>query len=149
MNLHFESVDSGNQREIIELKILKEQEGMVETVEECLDEARERPEWNPVGVYDDEILVGFAMYGLFIESKIHEELWLDRFLIDRKYQARGYGRAVISKLIRDLYKKYRSEKLYLSVYDGNDIAIDLYKKLAFKFNGRLDINGEKIMVYIY
>ena len=51
------------------------------------------------------------------------------------------------KLLKIMKKEYNPDEVYLSVYDNNKVAIKLYKKLGFKFNGKLDINGEKIMTY--
>jgi len=66
--------------EITALRILPEQSGYVETVEECLEEAANNARWNPVGIYADEKPAGFAMYGFF-EKKYYPpagRLWLDR-----------------------------------------------------------------------
>ena len=41
------------------------QEGFVETVSACLDEAAQRADWRPMAIYDGTAVVGFAMYGYF------------------------------------------------------------------------------------
>ena len=87
------------------------------------------------------------MYGYFNEPLPYGELWLDRLLIDKKYQKKGYGKMAISALIQKIIKEYNCKKIYLSVYDVNKIAIHIYQKMGFYFNGKYDTKGEKIMVY--
>lgn len=143
MQLHFQKMCKKNRKELEMLEIMPEQEGFIETVRECLEEADREAEWRPVGIYDGEILVGFAMYGFFKEDG---RVWLDRLLIDRKYQNRGYGRVAVSALLQRLTEEYTCEQIYLSVYEENEKAISLYQKLGFLFTGERDTKGEKIMV---
>ena len=75
------------------------------------------------------------------------QLWLDRLLIDRAYQGRGYGAGAVAALLERLPKEYGKDRVFLSVYDDNQGAIRLYEKLGFAFNGELDTKGERVMVY--
>lgn len=147
MNLHFEPVLPANRREVERLQTLPEQAGFIESVRDCLTEADEYPEWKPVGIYDDELLVGFAMYGYFADLQPEGEVWLDRLLIDRKYQKKGYGKAAVLALLERLRREYGKDQIYLSVYDNNTAAIAMYQQLGFHFNGKCDAKGEKIMVH--
>ncbi|WP_053984428.1 GNAT family N-acetyltransferase [Niameybacter massiliensis] len=149
MSLAIRKVDSSNYEEILELRVAKGQESFIETTKECLKEASEDSRWEPVGIYDGDVPIGFAMYGLFLQEGKWGRVWLDRFLISGDYQRRGYGEASVKLLLHHLYKKYEYDEIYLSVYDTNKGAIDLYQKLGFYFNGELDINQEKVMVINY
>lgn len=146
MNLIIKKVNENNYEEIESLKVANGQENYIETVEECLEEARKYSVWSPVGIYDEEKVVGFAMYGLFFDEGKNGRVWLDRFLISEENQGRGYGKAAVKILINHLYKEYGYDEIYLSVYEDNKNAINLYEKLGFEFNGEDDINGEKVMV---
>ncbi|MEN8076101.1 GNAT family N-acetyltransferase [Clostridioides difficile] len=146
MNLIIKNVNENNYKEIASLKVANGQENYIETVEECLEEARKYSVWRPVGIYDEEKVVGFAMYGLFLDEGDYGRVWLDRFLISAENQGIGYGKAAVKFLINHLYKEYCYDEIYLSVYEDNKNAINLYKKLGFEFNGENDINGENIMV---
>lgn len=84
------------------------------------------------------------MYGLYKGSEPYE-YWIDRFLIDKKYQHKGLGKKSFEKLISKIKDEDNPKTIYLSVYEENEIAINLYKKLGFNFNGQLDINGELVM----
>ena len=83
--LHFEVVNNRNRKEAEDLSVFSEQSGFIESVSECLKEADELKLWRPVGIYDGSTLIGFAMYGYFPEPA-PGQLWLDRLLIDKKYQ---------------------------------------------------------------
>lgn len=87
------------------------------------------------------------MYGFFANETPHGRLWLDRLLIDKKFQGKGYGKSALYQLINILFTKYNTSTIYLSVFDDNVFATNLYKSVGFKFTGELDLRGEKIMVY--
>lgn len=134
--------------EITALRILPEQSGYVETVEECLEEAAHNARWNPVGIYADEKPAGFAMYGFF-EKKYYPpagRLWLDRFLVDLHFQGKGIGKAAMEHMLGRLAAEYPQKDIYLSVIAGNDAAIHMYREFGFEFIGEKDIHGEDVMV---
>ena len=135
--IHFKLVSDENRKEIEGLTVFSEQAGFIESVSECLQEADELELWRPVGIYNNDALIGFAMYGYFPEP-VPGQLWLDRLLIDKKYQGKGYGKQ---------HTEYRSDVVYLSVYKNNPHAIKLYQQIGFKFNGKYDSKGENIMEY--
>ncbi|RDY25415.1 GNAT family N-acetyltransferase [Romboutsia weinsteinii] len=146
MKLTIKKVTEDNYNEILGLRVNKDQEGFIETTEKCLEESNELELWRPVGIYSEDELVGFAMYGLFEDEDEDGRVWLDRFMIGEKYQGNGYGKVGIEVLIKRLYKEYKCKEIFLSVYDNNPNAIKLYKRLGFRFNGELDINGERVML---
>ena len=146
MNIIIKKVDSDSYEEVKNLRVGEGQEGFIETNEECLDEAKELDLWRPVGIYDGDKLVGFSMYGRLEEEGKEPRLWLDRFMIDGRYQGKGYGKTAIKIMINRLIEEYKCEKIYLSTYIDNVNAIKLYESMGFRFNGEIDTKGEKIMV---
>ena len=86
MNIQFETVNDINRKAVQGLKVAKGQEGYIEPVTECLEEAGQFSCWRPVAVYDGEKLIGFAMYCRWKDSP-HERVWLDRLLIDMERHA--------------------------------------------------------------
>ena len=99
MKIPLEPVTVASRAAVERLETAPGQEGFVESVAECLAEADRRRCWRPVGVYDGDALIGFAMYGFFWEYLPFGRLWLDRLLIDRRFQGRGYGRAALAALL--------------------------------------------------
>lgn len=146
MNLYIKNINENNYEEIVNLRVSKDQINFIESVKDCLEEAKEYLNWRPVGIYDEDKAIGFAMYGFFEDEGAKGRVWLDRFLISHENQGKGYGKASVMVLLNRLYEEYGYNKIYLSVYDNNKDAIALYNKIGFKFNGEVDINGEKVMV---
>ncbi len=148
MEIKILPVTEQTREEITALRILPEQSGYVETVEECLEEAAHNARWNPVGIYADEKPAGFAMYGFF-EKKYYPpagRLWLDRFLVDLHFQGKGIGKAAMEHMLGRLAVEYPQKDIYLSVIAGNDAAIHMYREFGFEFIGEKDIHGEDVMV---
>ena len=82
MKIRLEPVTVASRAAVERLETAPGQEGFVESVAECLAEADRRRCWRPVGVYDGDALIGFAMYGFFWEYLPFGRLWLDRLLIE-------------------------------------------------------------------
>lgn len=135
-----------NKKEILSLSIADSQHDFIESTVQCLAEAETDTRFIPVGLYRQDIAVGFAMYGVFPHENNTQRVWLDRYFIDERYQHQGLGKYFLQQLINYLEAKYSCQNIYLSVYDNNIVAIQLYKKFGFSFNGELDENGEKVMV---
>ena len=106
----------------------------------------------PFAIYNDEEMVGFiqlAYYREDQEESIDEpiyEVW--RFMIDEKFQGKGYGRAALLEGIKfaKTYPMGTANKLYLSYVPGNEKASSLYESVGFRANGEVE-DGEIIMVY--
>ena len=139
-------VTKDNVNDILKLRINEEQQSFIETPQQCLDEAKACSNFKPVGLYWENNLVGFAMYGFFPEEGINGRVWLNRFLIDAQHQGLGLGSIMLNALIQRLEQEYSCDAIYLSLIADNQAAIHLYQKCDFKFNGEVDSNNEKIMV---
>lgn len=148
MCIQIRPVTNINLDEILQLELLESQQSFIETPEQCLAEAEVYPNFKPVGLYYDEQLVGFAMYGLFQDMNNEDRVWLDRFLIDHRSQGKGLGKKMLQALIEHLADIYDCDKIYLSLYDDNEVALSLYQKFGFTFTGELDTKQEKVMVKI-
>ena len=141
MSLSIRAADRGNRAALEALRVAPGQEGYIETVAQCLREADGLALWRPLGLYDGETPVGFAMVGRF-----PGEVWLDRLLIEGRYQGRGLGGEALVLLLRYLREQYGPGPVYLSLYPENTAALALYEKHGFRLNGERDIHGELVMV---
>ena len=146
MQLRLEPVTQENRLAVLSLRAGTGQEGFVETVSACLDEAAQRADWRPVAIYDGTAVVGFAMYGYFWESPPAGRVWLDRLLIGAAHQGRGYGRAALGLLLARLRAEYGNRDVYLSVVAGNEAAARLYASFGFVRTGEKDVGGEEVYV---
>ncbi len=135
-----------NKQEILALRIADNQQHFIETTSQCLAEAERDRHFTPLGLYKDNSAIGFAMYGVFPHDDQSQRIWLDRYLIDERYQKQDLGKYFLQQLIHYLTIKFNCAHIYLSVYDNNAVAIRLYQQFGFTFNGERDDKGEKVMV---
>ena len=137
-------VTESNREAVLNLRMSDEQLGFIETPADCLKDAADYPEFRPVGLYVDEQLVGFAMYGALLDSAGGRNVWMDRLLIDERFQRKGYGRRFTELLIERMVSEYGKQPIYLSVFEENTGAIRLYEELGFTFIHEYDSDGELI-----
>lgn len=136
------AITDSNKKEALYLKTAQHQQGFVEPVSQCLAEAEKDTRYVPLALYKNGKIIGFSMYG-----KFDEQVWLDRYFIDEHYQGKGLGRYFFRELVEYLVRSYPNQPIYLSVFEQNKVAIQLYLKFGFSFTEEVDENGEKIMIY--
>ncbi len=104
----------------------------------------------PFGIYDGETPVGFAMIGHNCEIdgdrpeyfRHSYDLW--RFMIDRRWQGRGYGRDAM-RLLLDYISNFpdgEEDLCFLSYAPSNLVAKRLYASFGFVPNGDMDGDEE-------
>ncbi len=128
------SVDENNFEEVIKLKVSEDQQTFVATNVFSIAQSKVLPECIPLAVYDDEELVGFAMYAMDREDN---EYWIYRLMIDEKYQSKGYGRAAMEALIKHISADKEHNIIYISFEPENKRAKALYVSLGFVPDGRM------------
>ena len=144
--IEFKEIDRENFWEVVDLKVTKEQNYFVASNAISIAQSKVQPECIPYAVYYDETLIGFVMYCLDAKDN---EYWIYRMMIEQKFQGKGYGYKTLEKLIQMIKEKDVSKhKIYLDVVINNKVAISLYKKLGFEFDGRI-IENEHVMVLEY
>ncbi|ASE35732.1 N-acetyltransferase (plasmid) [Mammaliicoccus sciuri] len=141
MDIYIKNINLNNNKKIKNIELKSSQIGFIESVEECLDEAKINSNWVPVSIYLNSEVIGFAMYGFFEDEG---KVWIDRIMIDKKYQGFGYGRQAMNLLISIVFKKYNTDNIYLSIINGNIVAKKLYESLGFVYTLQKDQNGEFI-----
>jgi len=148
-NILIRQLDNNSSEMIKELKVNEFQSAFIETSADCLDDFKNNAysiRWSISGVYFDTQLIGFAMHGQWkFRFLPYRQVWLDRFMIDAKYQGKGYGKRALQLLIPQMYDKYHCKKIYLSSKEANVYAIKLYEDLGFKKTIFKDPQGERIM----
>lgn len=78
------------------------------------------------GIFADETLVGFAMYGNF--SGV---CWINRIMVDKAYQEMGYGRAALDKLVGQLKTRPDCAEIRTSFVRQNAIAEYFFSQAGF------------------
>jgi len=75
------------------------------------------------------------------EENHHYDLW--RFMIDRNYQGKGYGKRALELVIEFIRKESTQKDMSLSVVPADGGAEPFYRQFGFEFTGEID-DGEKV-----
>jgi diamine N-acetyltransferase len=66
------------------------------------------------------------------EEQTSDMYWINGFIVDEKYQGKGYGRAAMVEMISWIRKNFkRCDEIRLTVYQDNNTAKKLYESLGF------------------
>lgn len=130
------NVDYDNFWEIIDLCVYENQRDFLTSNAVSLAQAKVQQECIPLAIYNDEKPIGFAMYGI---DRKDGQYWIYRFMIDRRYQSKGFGRASFKMLTELIKQDKKYNKILLGVHKESIVAIKLYRSFGFEFNGQ--VNG--------
>lgn len=128
MNINFKEIDKSNYNTCINLKVADHQKDYVASNALSLVQAFYEEELYPIGIYNNEEMVGFILYDY---DKELEGWSFSRFMIDINHQNKGYGSKALEKFLEFFHNKYEEENLYTSVEIDNDVAMKLYEKYGF------------------
>ncbi|WP_265455706.1 GNAT family N-acetyltransferase [Enterococcus sp. HY326] len=145
--LYLKEITEENWREVANLSVTTDQKNYIETNKDSLLEAvfDKSLNWLPLALQDGEIIVGFAMVGAFDEKT--KSIWLDRLMIDRKFQHQGYGKRFLKELVDYLQQNWIITQIFLSVHQENKKIFQFYEAAGFVNTHQVDpVNGEIIMV---
>lgn len=135
-----------NLDEVLALSVADDQKSFVSTNAESLAQAYVYSDTAyPFAVYDDDTIVGFIMMGYY-EVKEYYTLW--KFMIDKRYQNRGYGRRALELGIQYLRNRFNVSEIYTGVIPGNTIAKNLYKSVGFKETGVIESGMEEMRLVL-
>lgn len=123
-----------NWREISKLQVHKSQQEWVAEPTYYLCMCMYDKLWNPKAIYFEDTIVGFLMWAI---DEGDSSYWLGGIIIDKKYQRKGYGKAAINKIIKELNKAKNAKSFALSFFPDNP-ASKLYKDIGFIENGEYE-----------
>lgn len=131
-----------NLEEVLALRVAEGQEKYVISNAESLSRAYVYSETAyPFAIYDNDIIVGFIMMGYY-EVKGYYTLW--EFMIDHKYQNKGYGRQALKLGLEFVRDKFGQVDIYTGVTPGNTVAKKLYESVGFVSTGLIELNMEEM-----
>jgi diamine N-acetyltransferase len=129
-------------RTITDLKVAPEQTGFVATNAESIAQAYfDRDVAWFRAVYADEVPVGFIMLE---DDAVNQEYYLWRFMIDARYQGRGYGRRALELLVEYVKTRPGAKALMTSCVPGDGSPCPFYEQLGFVPTGEVD-EGEIVL----
>jgi diamine N-acetyltransferase len=131
-----------NLEEVLALRVAEGQEKYVISNAESLSRAYVYSETAyPFAIYDNDIIVGFIMMGYY-EVKGYYTLW--EFMIDHKYQNKGYGRKALKLGLEFVRDKFGQVDIYTGVTPGNTVAKKLYESVGFESTGLVEMGMEEM-----
>lgn len=128
-------------RSILNLRVSREQEKFVASNAVSIAEAYFAEYAWFRAIYADETPVGFLMISDIPEKG---EYYLWRFMIDARYQGKGYGRQAMELLIQHVRTRPNAEVLCTSHRKGKGSPEGFYLKMGFKHTGEEE-DGEFYM----
>ena len=87
-------------------------------------------------VADVEAIVGLALVREFTDEPLGYEL--QQFMIDHKYQGKGYGSEALRLILNELRKENHFDHVEVCVNKEDTVAIHVYEKLGFVDSGYID-----------
>ena len=154
--IRLEKISAGNIRDLLNLKVSEAQKSFVATNDASIIEAcialTSGGHAFPFGIYDGDTPVGFCMIGYGTDddwkdapavAKDSYNLW--RFMIDRRYQGKGYGKAAM-RLVLDFIATEPcgpAGLCWLSYAPENTGAKSLYAGFGFRETGEWD--GDEVI----
>ena len=141
MDIQLRDIDEGNFRACTKLSVRKDQP-FVASNAYSIAESKIFPCWTTKAVYAEDVLVGFMMFAKFYEK---EELYLCRFMIDQRYQGKGFGKAALDRLKELAMGDEGIRRIKLSTAPDNANGIRIYEKYGFK-DMKCQEDGEEVFV---
>ncbi len=156
--IKLQKIDSENIWKVINLSVRDSQKHFVASNTDSILEAYvaiiEGQVALPFAIYDDDLLVGFVMFGYGSSEDADEPsiaygnylMW--RFMIDQKFQGKGYGKEAL-KASLDYIRTHpcgSAEYCWLSYEPENTAARSLYASMGFQENG--ETCGDEIVAVL-
>ena len=89
-----------------------------------------------IGIADGDTLIGLALVRDLDEEPACYDL--QQFMIDRRYQGRGYGTAALRMLLSELEKERKYDCVEVCVKKDDAAALRVYEKAGFTDTGYID-----------
>ncbi|MNJ54133.1 Spermine/spermidine acetyltransferase [compost metagenome] len=140
------AIDKNNWEECIQLKPSSNQERFIVSNLYSIAEAQFLEGFKTKAIYHGGIMIGFTMFGLDPDDGNY---WIYRFMIDERFQRRGYGHQAMQLVIDEIRNASdRTSILILGYKPDNEQARRLYAKTGFKEEG-IAPWGEMLAKYTY
>jgi diamine N-acetyltransferase len=134
--IKLKDVTAKNWRAIARLELSPDQEDLVASNLDSIAESKFDPDARPRAIYADDQPVGFLMY-----DASEREALIYRFMIDRRHQGKGYGRAALVLVLDEIRAIPKVRKAVISYMPDNKVAKAFYASLGFVETG-IDEDGE-------
>ena len=147
--VEFKEITEDNFEKVLKLKISEEQDKnrfVAPNVRSLADAYlyRNAGDVFPFSVEDDGEVVGFILLDEDVEEK---EYMIWRMMVDERFQGRGYGKAIVKKVIEQFEGDERFDILIADYVVGNEPMKKLLESLGFKEKEFDESINEYVMEY--
>jgi diamine N-acetyltransferase len=139
--VRLEAVTERNWRAVARLKLAPEQEHLVASNLYSIAQSKFDPNARPRAVCAGGTPIGFLMYDVWEAKDKTREASIYRFMIDRDYQGRGYGRAALVLALAEIKEVPAIKKVSIGYLPDNPVAKQFYASFGFVEVGK-DEDGE-------
>jgi diamine N-acetyltransferase len=136
-------VTAKNWEAVAALALDAAQENLVASNLYSIAEAQFDPNARPRTVQAGKRIIGFLMYDVHRRRGKPPRVSIYRFMIDRRHQGRGYGRAALTQALKEIRGIRGVKKVSILYMEENPIAKAFYGSFGFVEVGR-DGDGEVI-----
>ncbi|OKP94749.1 GNAT family N-acetyltransferase [Paenibacillus sp. P32E] len=141
VNVHLEEITEHNWYEATQLRVSEEQLSLYPCpIVYWIAESKYATHFCLKAIYADEVMVGFLIYNLDPDDG---EYWITTFMIDERFQRKGYALQALTEFIHYFKNKYDTDKIKLGHRANNVAAANLYEMMGFHING--EIIGDEIV----
>lgn len=134
-------VDKTNWEDCVDLKVKAEQDHFVAPNWYSILQTVYQDAFHSNAIYANGTLVGYMMYGYDPDTDNWE---LSRLMIDHAHQGKGYGKAAMQTLMKQLRETRGSIDFFTSIEPDNVKALKLYESLGFVKTGEI-MWGEEVL----
>lgn len=124
-------VTAQNWRAVVSLKLAEDQQRMLASNAYSIAQSKYDEAAQPRAIYAGDTVVGFLMYDIPEVDDEDQSVSIYRFMIDREYQGKGYGRAALNLAIEEIRQIPGIEKILISYVHGNERAKRFYASFGF------------------
>ncbi len=138
--VRLDRISAANRKDVLALELAEDQQDFLADNASSLREAKNDADACPRAVVAGERVVGFLMYDA---SQGDREALIYRFMIDRREQGRGLGRAALDALLEEIRALRHVRDVLVCYMPENEGARRLYHAAGFRDEGP-DEDGEMI-----
>ena len=145
MKIELVGLSEDNMKQCFDLKVTSEQMQYIASNIDSWETAKENEKVaRPFAICCDGKIVGFSMFAFDEDYEDpNDRYWLWRFMIDERFQGKGYGTEAL-KVIIQYFKDHGANNIRLSTKETNTHALSMYRKAGFHDTG--EMNDEEIVL---
>ena len=147
MKTELVALSEDNVKPCFELNVAGDQVQYIASNEASWNTAKENEKVaRPFAICCDGNMVGFTMFAFEEDYEDpNDRYWLWRFMIDERFQGKGYGSAALRVIIR-YFKEHSANNICLSTKETQTKALSLCRKAGFRDTG--EMNEDEIVLQL-